>query len=144
MSTFNSLTTGKRNRLFMDDGLLSISPACCCQLVKILITLSLNIFYFNFMTYIHKCKRIRTEAKSLISSSSKIFSWTNVMALNQFQMLKAQKANIKETYLIEYTTTIPPCNCYSLVQNEMSQCMRFPTMWHFDMCRLGWTSAVSL
>ena len=20
---------------------------------------------------------------------------------------------------------------------NMSQCMRFPTMWHFDMCRLG-------
>ena len=37
------------------------------------------------------------------------------MALNQFQMLKAQKSNIKETYLIDYTTTTPPCNCYSFV-----------------------------
>ena len=25
----------------------------------------------------------------------------------------------------------------------MSQCMRFPTMWHFDMCRLGQASAAS-
>ena len=28
-----------RNRLFDGDGLLSTSPACCCQLVKILTTL---------------------------------------------------------------------------------------------------------
>ena len=26
----------------------------------------------------------------------------------------------------------------------MSQCMRFPTMWHFDMFRLRWASAASL
>ena len=25
----------------------------------------------------------------------------------------------------------------------MSQCMRFPTMWHFGMCRLGRASAAS-
>ena len=27
--------------------------------------------------------------------------------------------------------------------NNMSQCMKFPTMWHFDMCRLGRASAAS-
>ena len=26
---------------------------------------------------------------------------------------------------------------------DISQCMRFPTMWHFDMCRLGRASAAS-
>ena len=25
----------------------------------------------------------------------------------------------------------------------MSQCMRFLTVWHFDMCRLGWASATT-
>ena len=24
---------------------------------------------------------------------------------------------------------------------QLSQCMRFPTLWHFDMCRLGQASA---
>ena len=86
------------------------------RLLWSVITLSLNIFYLNFMTYIHKYKMIRTEAKSLISSVLEKFNCTNVMALNQFQMLKAHKANIKETYLIEYTTTTPPCGYYSLVQ----------------------------
>ena len=28
-------------------------------------------------------------------------------------------------------------------KNDMSRCMRFPTMWHFDMCRLGRASAAS-
>ena len=27
--------------------------------------------------------------------------------------------------------------------NDMSQCMSFPTMWYFDMCRLGRASAAS-
>ena len=35
---------------------------------------------------------------------------------------------------------------YSLLHSlyfDMSQCMRFPTMWHFDMCRLRLASAAS-
>ena len=44
------LTTGMRNHLFMDEGLLSISLACCGQLVKMLITLEPNgIFEANFL-----------------------------------------------------------------------------------------------
>ena len=27
--------------------------------------------------------------------------------------------------------------------NNLNQCMRFPTMWQFDMCRLGRASAAS-
>ena len=30
------------------------------------------------------------------------------------------------------------------MKTYMSQCMRFPTMWHFDMCRLRRASAASL
>ena len=35
-----------------------------------------------------------------------------------------------------------PTDGEKLVIN-MSQCMRFPTMWHFDMFRLGRASAAS-
>ena len=33
--------------------------------------------------------------------------------------------------------------CDKLELLNLSQCMRFPTMWHFDKCRLGRASAAS-
>ena len=35
------------------------------------------------------------------------------------------------------------CRCKNRSLSLMSQCMRFPTMWYFDMCRLGRASAAS-
>ena len=46
--------------------------------------------------------------------------------------------------------TFPVCVCvgggpmFIPMKTYMSQCMRFPTMWHFDMCRLRRASAASL
>ena len=34
--------------------------------------------------------------------------------------------------------------CAQCHHKNLSQCMRFPTMWHFDKCRLGRASAASL
>ena len=51
--------------------------------------------------------------------------------------------DISKSYNIKghtYETAIVPEAC---IENKMSQCMRFPTMWHFDKCRLGRASAAS-
>ena len=37
----------------------------------------------------------------------------------------------------------PPATPVPGKEKYLSQCMRFPTMWHFDMCRLGRASAAS-
>ena len=36
-----------------------------------------------------------------------------------------------------------PLSSYIMEHTNMSQCMRFPTMWNFDMCRLGQASVAS-
>ena len=55
----NDLNTGLCNSLFacvtaflMDDGLLSIISAGCCQLVKMLITLELHGIFGSYFAYL--------------------------------------------------------------------------------------------
>ena len=53
LSTFPSHLHAK-SLLLMDKSLLSISPVCCGQLVKKLVTLELHgIFLINFLILIH-------------------------------------------------------------------------------------------
>ena len=50
-------------------------------------------------------------------------------------------ACLKDPNFVPTISTNHSMDCFEF--SNMSQCMRFPTMWHFDMCRLGKASTAS-
>ena len=57
------------------------------------------------------------------------------------EALKKQVGSYMQPYFEDTNSILKPGEI--IVKMHLSQYMRFPTMWHFDMCILGRASAVS-
>ena len=85
-----------------------------------------------------RCCKKETDAKNTLKTFNKLFNKKeknnkdSILTLLHSEWLKLS-FGLKLTAILSAP----------YLPNILSQCMRFPTMWHFDTCRLGQASAAS-